>query len=202
MAGQDPPGRAPISPEKVAEVVQTAMEPPPEHASYWTLKALARETGVSMSSVRTILRRHRLYPHRVSTFQVSRDPAFAPKIRDVVGLYVNPPDHAVVLSIDEKPQIQALGRTPKPLPMTPGHAATRTHDYVRHGTTGLLAALDVATGHVTGRMTERHRSEDFVAFLDPVAEGLDADRDVHVILDNVSSHKSATILKWLAGHPR
>ncbi len=197
-----PPGRAPISKAKVAEVIQTAMAPPPEHASHWTLKALARETGVAMSSVRTILRRHRLYPHRVSTFQVSRDPAFAKKIRDVVGLYVNPPDHAVVLSIDEKPQIPALGRTQKPLPMTPGHAATRTHDYVRHGTTCLLAALDVATGRVIGRMIERHRSEDFVAFLDPVAEGLDADRDVHVILDNVSSHKSATVREWLADHPR
>ncbi len=197
-----PPGRAPIAKAKVAEVVQTAMAPPPEHASHWTLKALARETGVAMSSVRTILRRHRLYPHRVSTFKVSRDPAFAKKIRDVVGLYVNPPDHAVVLSIDEKPQIPALGRTQKPLPMTPGHATTRTHDYVRHGTTCLLAALDVATGCVTGRMTERHRSEDFVAFLDHVAEGLDADRDVHVILDNVSSHKSATVMEWLADHPR
>ncbi len=193
-----PPGRAPIAKAKVAEVIQTAMAPPPEHASHWTLKALAHETGVAMSSVRTILRRHRLYPHRVSTFKVSQDPAFAKKIRDVVGLYVNPPDHAVVLSIDEKPQILALGRTPKPLPMTPGHTATRTHDYVRHDTTGLLTALDVATG----RMTERHRSEDFVAFLDHVAEGLAADMDVHVILDNVSSHKSATVLKWLVDHPR
>ncbi len=167
VAGQDPPGRAPISPEKVAEVVQTAMEPPPEPASHWTLKALARETGVAMSSVRTILRRHRLYPRRVATFKPSRDLAFAKKIRDVVGLYVNPPDHAVVLSIDEKPQIPALGRTQKPWPMTPGHTATRTHDYVRHGITGLLAALNV-----------------------------------HVILDNVSSHKSATVMEWLADHPR
>ena len=183
-------------------MIQTAMVPPPEHASHRTLKALARETGVAMSSVRTILRRHRLCPHRVSTFKVSRDPAFAPKIRDVVGLCVNPPDHAVVLSIDEKPQIPALGRTQKPWPMTPGHTATRTHDYVRHGTTGLLAARDVATGRVAGRMTERHRSEDFVAFLDPVSEALDADVDVHVILDHVSSHKSATVMEWLADHPR
>ena len=197
-----PPGRAPIAADREAERLRLAQSPP-EHARHWTLRALAARMGdMSCVTVGNVLRRHRLYPHRVSTFKVSSDAAFAAKIKDGVGLYVNPPDHAVVLSIDEKPQIQALGRTQKPWPMTPGHATTRTHDYVRHGTTCLLASLDVATGRVVGQTSERHRSEDFVAFLDHVAEGLDADMDVHVILDNVSSHKSATVLEWLADHPR
>lgn len=148
-----------------------------------------------------ILKENGLRPHQVKTFKVSRDPRFEIKVRDVVGLYVDPPDHAAVISVDEKTQIQALGRTQRPLPMKPGHAETRTHDYRRNGTTCLLAALDVATGKVVGQTVERHRSAEFLAFLDHVAEGIAPETPVHVILDNVSSHKSAEVREWLKGRP-
>jgi transposase len=190
-------GRKPISEDKVSELIELAMSPPPEHASHWTLRALAKKVGIAVSTVFGILSRNGLKPHRVKTFKVSRDPRFELKVRDVVGLYVNPPDHAVVISVDEKTQIQALGRTQKPLPMKPGHPETRTHDYKRNGTTCLMAALDVATGKVTGQMVERHRSEEFLAFLDLVSEGIKPGTQVHVILDNVSSHKSAEVNEWL-----
>lgn len=197
-----PPGRKPIPADRVKAVIALAMSPPPEHAGHWTLKALADAMGgMVISTVRNILRRHRLRPHQVRTFKVSRDPRFGIKARDVIGLYVDPPDHAVVLSVDEKPQIQALGRTQRPLPMKPGHARTRTHDYRRHGTTCLLAALDVATGKVVGRTAGRHRSAEFTAFLDHVAGGIEPGRPVHVILDNVSSHKSAEVREWLKERP-
>ena len=209
-----PPGRKPVPEDRVKAVVALAMSPPPEHARHWTLKALAEEMGdMVISTVRNILLRHGLRPHQVKTFKVSRDPRFEIKVRDVVGLYVDPPDHAVVLSVDESErvnatgsseranQIQALGRTQRPLPMKPGHAETRTHDYRRNGTTCLLAALDTATGKVVGRTVERHRSEEFLAFLDHVAEGIAPGTQVHVILDNVSSHKSAEVHEWLKGRP-
>ena len=197
-----PPGRKPVPEDRVKAVVALAMSPPPEHARHWTLKALAEEMGdMVISTVRNILLRHGLRPHQVKTFKVSRDPRFEIKVRDVVGLYVDPPDHAVVLSVDEKTQIQALGRTQRPLPMKPGHAETRTHDYRRNGTTCLLAALDTATGKVVGRTVERHRSAEFLAFLDHVAEGIAPGTQVHVILDNVSSHKSAEVHEWLKGRP-
>ena len=209
-----PPGRKPVPEDRVKAVVALAMSPPPEHARHWTLKALAEEMGdMVISTVRNILLRHGLRPHQVKTFKVSRDPRFEIKVRDVVGLYVDPPDHAVVLSVDESErvnatgsseranQIQALGRTQRPLPMKPGHAETRTHDYRRNGTTCLLAALDTATGKVVGRTVERHRSEEFLAFLDHVAEGIAPGTQVHVILDHVSSHKSAEVHEWLKGRP-
>ncbi len=197
-----PPGRKPVSEDRVKAVVALAMSPPPEHARHWTLKALAEEMGdMVISTVRNILLRHGLRPHQVKTFKVSRDPRFEIKVRDVVGLYVDPPDHAVVLSVDEKTQIQALGRTQRPLPMKPGHAETRTHDCRRNGTTCLLAALDTATGKVVGQTVERHRSAEFLAFLDHVAEGIAPGTQVHVILDNVSSHKSAEVHEWLKGRP-
>ena len=193
-------GRKPVSQEKVRQVIELAMSPPPEHSSHWTLRALARRLGIAVSTVFGILKRNGLKPHRVKTFKVSRDPRFELKVRDVVGLYVDPPDHAVVISVDEKTQIQALGRTQTPLPMKPGHPGTRTHDYRRNGTTCLMAALDVATGKVTGEMVERHRSEEFLAFLDNVAGGIEPGTPVHVILDNVSSHKSAEVNQWLKQH--
>ena len=209
-----PPGRKPVPEDRVKAVVALAMSPPPEHARHWTLKALAEEMGdMVISTVRNILLRHGLRPHQVKTFKVSRDPRFEIKVRDVVGLYVDPPDHAVVLSVDESErvnatgsseranQIQALGRTQRPLPMKPGHAETRTHDYRRNGTTCLLAALDTATGKVVGRTVERRRSAEFLAFLDHVAEGIAPGTQVHVILDNVSSHKSAEVHEWLKGRP-
>ena len=194
-------GRRPLPEDKVGELIDLAMSPPPKHRSHWTLRALAERTGVAVSTVFGVLKRHGLKPHRVKTFKVSRDPRFELKVRDVVGLYVNPPDHAVVLSVDEKTQIQALGRTQRPLPMKPGHPETRTHDYRRNGTACLMAALDVATGKVVGQMVDRHRSEEFLAFLDHVAEGIEPGTPVHVILDNVSSHKSAEVGEWLKGNP-
>ena len=156
---------------------------------------------MAVSTMHGILKGNRPGPHQVKTFKVSRDPRFELKVRDVVGLYVNPPDHAVVLSVDEKPQIQALGSTQTSLPMTSDHPETRTHDYRRHGTTCLLAALDVATGKVVGRTVERHRSAEFLDFLDHVAEGIEPGTPVHVILDNVSSHRSAEVHEWLKSHP-
>ncbi len=178
------------------------MSPPPEHGSHWTLKALAEAMGdLGVSTVRDILRRHGLRPHQVKTFRVSRDPRFELKVRDVVGLYVDPPDHAVVLSVDEKTRIQALGRTRKPLPMKPGAAETRTHDYRRNAATCLMAALDVATGRAAGQMVERHRCEEFLAFLDHVAEGIEPGTQVHVVQGDVSSHKSAEVNEWLKHHP-
>ena len=197
-----PPGKKPVPEDRVKALVALAMSPPPERASHWTLKALAGAMGdMCASTVRNILRRHGLRPHQVKTFKVSRDPRFEIKVRDVVGLYVDPPDHAVVLSVDEKTQIQALGRTQKPLPMKPGHAETRTHDYRRNGTTCLMAALDTATGKVVGQTVGRHRSEEFLAFLDHVAGGIEPGTPVHVILDNVSSHRSAEVHEWLKGRP-
>ena len=193
-------GRKPVSEEKVREVIGLAMSPPPPHSSHWTLRALAKRLGIGVSTVFGILKRNGLKPHRVRTFKVSRDPRFELKIRDVVGLYVNPPDHAVVISVDGKTQIQALGRTQALLPMKPGHPGTRTHDYKRNGTTCLMAALDVAAGKVTGRMVERHRSEEFPAFFDKAAGGIEPGTPVHVILDNVSSHKSAEVNEWLKDH--
>ncbi len=163
--------------------------------------ALAGPLGMACSTVHGILKANGLRPHQVKAFKVSRDPRFEIKVRDVVCLYVDPPDHAVVLSVDEKTQIQALGRTRRPLPMTPGHAETRTRACKRNGTTTLLAALDVATGKVAGQMTETHRSEDFRAFLDHVAAGLDPAAGVHVILDNLSAHGSARVNDWLRDHP-
>ena len=194
-------GRTPISQEKVTELIELAMSPPPAHSSHWTLRALAKQLGIAVSTVFSILKRNGLQPHRVKTFKVSRDPKFELKVRDVVGLYVNPPDHAVVISAEEKTRIQALGRTQTPLPTRPRHPETRTHDYKRNGTTCLMAALDIATGKVTGQMVERHRSEEFLAFLDLVSEGIEPGTPVHVILDNVSSHKSAEANQWLMDHP-
>ena len=177
------------------------MSPPPPHRTHWTLKALAHAVGLAISTVHGILNRHGLKPHRVKTFKLSNDPRFGIKAQDVVGLSMNPPDHAVVLSVDEKTQIQALGRTQTPLPLQPGQAETRTHDDQRNGTATLLAALDVATGTVVGQMTQQHRSEDVCAFLDHVATGLDPTKEVHVILDNLSAHTSARVHAWLKAHP-
>ncbi len=202
-----PPGKAPIPAATVQAIIDLAMSPPPPNLRHWTLKALAAAIGgIAFSTVHTILRRHGLRPHQVKTFKVSNDPRFGIKAHDVIGLYMTPPDHAVVFSVDETTQIQAqgiqgMGRTQTPLPQAPGHPTTRTHDDKRHGTTTLLAALDVATGKVVGQMTERHRSEDFCAFLDHVAAGLAPETEVHVILDNLSAHKSARVHAWLKAHP-
>ncbi len=178
------------------------MSPPPPHAGHRTLKALAEAMGdTGLSTVRDILRRHGLRPHQVKTFRVSRDRRFELKVRDVVGLCACPPDHAVVLSVDEKTRIRAPGRTRRPLPMKPGAAGTRTHDYRRNAATCLMAAAGSATGKAAGQTVERHRSKEFTAFLDHVAEGIGSGIPVHVVRGDVSSRKSARVHAWLKHHP-
>ena len=175
---------------------------PTPGATHWTVRAMAREMDLHPSVVHMIWRRHGLAPHRCRQFKVSTDPHFARKARDVIGLYMAPPDHALVLSVDEKTQIQALSRTQAGLPMRAGQPATQTHDYQRHGTTTLFAALDVQTGQVAGQMCPRHRQEEFLDFLDALATDVPATQPVHVILDNYSTHRTASVQDWLAAHPR
>ena len=196
-----PPGRAPVAEDRAKALIALAMSPPPPHASHWTLRALAERMGMVFSTVHNILHKHGLEPHRVKAFKVSRDAAFEATIRDVVGLYVNPPDHAVILSVDEKdPDPGAFAYT-EALADGVGPSETRSHDYKRNGITCLMATLDVATGRVVGQMTSRHRSEEFIAFLDHAAKSIEPDTKVHVILDNVSSHKSAQVHEWQKHHP-
>ena len=163
------PGRPPtVGPDQVRAVVDRTQRTVPPDATHWSTRSLARAVGLGKTTVLKIWHEHGLKPHAVKGFKVSRDPAFVDKVRDVIGLYVNPPDHAVVLSVDEKSRIQALERTQAPRPLIPGHAATRTHDYTRHGTMTLFAALDVKTGRVLGQCSQRHRHQEFVRFLDKI----------------------------------
>ena len=163
---------------------------------------MARRTGMSQSAISRIWRAFALQPHRTETFKLSTDPLFIEKVRDIVGLYLNPPDKALILCVDEKSGIQALDRTAPLLPMRPGQVERRTHDYSRHGTTDLFAALDVATGRVIGSCQRRHRSVEFRKFLDKIDESVPPDLDVHIILDNSSTHKTALIQRWLLKRPR
>ena len=162
-------------------------------ATHWTLRAMAARVGLAFSTVRKIWQEHGLMPHRFREFKFSNDPAFVDKLRDIVGLYVNPLEHAIVLPVDEKSQIQALGHTQAPLAMKNGHPVTRTHDYKRNGTTTLFAALNVLEGTVIGQNMERHRHQEFIDFLDTVERQLPAGCDVHVILDNYSTHKTDAV---------
>jgi transposase len=162
------PGKPPLSSETVQRVVDLVLGPPPGETTHWTGRELAKAVGVSLRSVQRILEAHQLAPHRIRTFKLSKDPEFAEKLRDIVGLYINPPAHAVVLSVDEKSQIQALDRTQPGLPMKKGRAGTMTHDYKRHGTTTLFAALNVLDGTVIGRNMQRHRHQEFIRFLNTV----------------------------------
>ena len=163
---------------------------------------MARHSGISTSSVGRIWRAFGLQPHRLETFKLSTDPLFVAKVRDIVGLYLNPPDHALVLCVDEKSQIQALDRSQPLLPMRPGQAERRSHDYTRHGTTSLFAALDIATGRVIGRGYPRHRAVEFRNFLAQVEQAVPADLDIHLVLDNYATHKAPPVTVWLARHPR
>ncbi|EHP86965.1 Integrase catalytic region [Geobacter metallireducens RCH3] len=163
---------------------------------------MAKAAGITTWQVRQIWDAADLKPHRLKTFKISYDPQFADKVIDVVGLYMNPPDNAVVLAVDEKTQIQALDRTQPMLPMKPGQIERRTHDYKRHGTTSLYAAFDVLTGEVIGRVTKRHRAKEFLYFLRQIDRSVPKELDLHVILDNSSTHKTAEVNKWLAEHPR
>ena len=198
------PSRIPkLSDEKVALVVRLTMEePPPADATHWTVRAMAERSGVSTAMVHRIWQENGLAPHRFRQFKLSNDPAFASKVEDVVGLYVDPPPHAVVLSIDEKSQIQALDRTQPGLPMKRGRLATMTHDYKRNGTTTLFAALNVLDGTVIGQNRQRHRHQEFIQFLNAVERQVPADKSIHVVLDNYAAHKHAKVKAWLARHPR
>jgi transposase len=198
------PARIPALAEpKVAEVVQrTLEEPPPGEATHWTVRAMARASGVSPAKVHQIWQAAGLAPHRVRRFKLSTDPAFAAKVEDVVGLYVAPPKHAVVLSVDEKSQIQALDRTQPGLPMKPGRLGTMTHDYKRHGTTTLFAALNVLEGSVIGQCMQRHRHQEFLRFLGAIERAVPAGKLIHAILDNYAAHKHPKVRKWLTRHPR
>ena len=196
------PGKPPVPEATAGKLVETALSPPPNGETHWTVRALAAGVGIAASTAHRILSRHKIAPHRREHFKVSTDPDFETKIRDVVGLYMNPPDRAVVLSIDEKTQIQALGRTQKGLPMKPGRPATMTHDYKRHGTTTLFAALNTLDGTVIGRHSQRHRSREFIEFLEQIEAEVPAGRDIHAIVDNYSAHKNGAVREWLAEHER
>ena len=197
-----PPGKPRLPDETVRRVLDLTLSEPPGEATHWTGRMMAKASGVSLRSVQRIWTAHKLEPHRIRTFKLSRDPRLAEKLRDVVGLYVDPPAHAVVLSVDEKSQIQALSRTQLGLTMKSGQAATMTHDYKRHGTTTLFAALDVLEGTVLGRCMQRHRHQEFIRFLNAIEAAVPAGRIVHVILDNYATHKHPKVLAWLCRHPR
>ena len=191
-----------IGDEKIAEVVTATLETMPAAATHWSTRSMAKATGVSISTVHRIWRAFSLQPHRSETFKLSTDPLFVDKVHDIVGLYLDPPDRALVLCVDEKSHIQALDRTQPLLPMRPGQAERRTHDYKRHGTTSLFAALDVKAGTIIGKCMPRHRAQEFRRFLDTVENNVPADLDIHVIMDNASSHKTKLIRDWFAKRPR
>jgi len=197
------PSRIPPLGAAVADrVVARTLAAPPGETTHWTAAVMARECGISASSVHRIWRSHGLRPHQVRQFKLSNDPNFAAKLREVVGLYVAPPAHAVVLSVDEKSQIQALDRTQPGLPLKKGRCGTMTHDYIRNGTTTLFAALDVAEGKVIGRCMQRHRHQEFIRFLNAIEAAVPEGKAVHVILDNYATHKHPKVVQWLGRHPR
>src|SRR5215470_19018559 len=198
-----------IGDDRIEEIITMTLEAKPADATHWSTRGMAKASGVSTSSVHRIWRAFSLQPHRVETFKLSTDPQFVEKVRDIVGLYLDPPDKALVICIDEKSQIQALDRTQPLLPMRPGQVERRTHDYKRHGTTTLFAGLvaatnaktDVKPGTVIGKCMRRHRAVDLRNFLDEVERNMPADVDVHVIMDNASSHKTKLIRRWFARRP-
>lgn len=191
-----------VSDEKVAEVIRRTLETKPRDATHWSSRAMAEETELSQSTVSRIWRAFGLQPHRSETFKLSPDPLFIEKVHDVVGLYLDPPEHAMVLCVDEKSQVQALERTQPVLPMRFGQVEKNTWDYVRHGTTTLFAALDTATGHVIGSLHRRHRTQEFLKFLKKIDVEVPDHLDVHLVLDNYSTHKTEGVKRWLLRHPR
>src|SRR5919108_965681 len=199
------PGRgrkATYSPEKIQQIIDTTLRSKPRGGTQWSCRSLAKRMGVSKSTVNNIWRSHNLKPHRLKPFKLSRDPLFLEKLTDVVGLYLNPPHKALVLCVDEKSQIQALDRTQPGLPMKKGRCATMTHDYKRHGTTTLFAALDVLEGKVIGRCMQRHRHQEFIRFLNAIEAEIPVGKVIHVVLDNYATHKHPKVKAWLARHPR
>jgi transposase len=191
-----------ITDAHVERVLTATLESTPRDATHWSTRSLAQHCEMSQTAIARIWKAFALQPHRVDTFKLSKDPLFIDKVRDIVGLYLDPPARALLLSVDEKSQIQALDRTAPLLPMRPGQAERRTHDYVRHGTTSLFAALDVATGRVIGECHRRHRSREFLRFLDTIDHTGPADLDIHLIMDNYGTHKTAQVRRWFARHPR
>lgn len=191
-----------ITDADVERVVTLTLESTPRDATHWSTRSMAAKAGLSQTAISRIWRAFSLQPHRSETFKLSKDPLFVEKVRDIVGLYLDPPDKALVLCVDEKSQIQALDRTQPLLPMRPGQVERRTHDYVRHGTTSLFAALEVKSGKVIGQCHRRHRAIEFRKFLDRIDAEVPSGFDVHLILDNYGTHKAPLIRRWLARHPR
>ena len=189
---------------KVEEVVTRTLEERPQHATHWSTRTMAKASGLNQNAIVRIWRAFGLKPHLQETFKLSTDPFFVEKVRDIVGLYLNPPEHtrAVVLCVDEKSQVQALDRSQPLLPLRPGQPERRTHDYYRHGTTSLFAALEVATGRIIGQCQPRHRHQEFVRFLDQVEAAVPAGLDIHLVLDNYATHKTPKVAAWLKKRPR
>lgn len=196
------PGIPRLEPAKIQEILTLTLSGKPVAATHWSCRTLAKQVGVSRMSVNRVWREHKLKPHRVQGFKVSTDPLFAEKLKDVIGLYLEPPEKAIVFSVDEKSQIQALDRTQPGLPMKPGKAGTMTHDYKRHGTTTLFAALNVHEGTVIGECLPRHRHDEFLKFLKVLDKRTDKTLAVHLIVDNYATHKHPNVKNWLSKHPR
>ena len=197
------PGRPRVfGDEQIKALITTTLESSPKDATHWSTRSMAEHLGLSQSMVSRVWRAFGLAPHKQDSWKLSKDPLFVEKVRDIVGLYLNPPERAVVLCVDEKTQIQALNRTAPVFPMLPGTPARASHDYVRHGTSSLYAALDLTTGQVIGALHSRHRSQEFLAFLKKIDAEVPADLDCHVVLDNASTHKTPAVKRWLTNHPR
>jgi transposase len=191
-----------IADAQVEAVVTRTLESLPPQGTHWSTRSMAQASGLSHMAVARIWRAFGLQPHRVESFKLSADPFFVEKVRDIVGLYLNPPEHAVVLCVDEKSQVQALDRTRPVLPLRPGLAERQTHDYIRHGTTSLFAALEVATGRVIGKCQRRHRAQEFLKFLEEVDHQLPEETEVHLVMDNYGTHKTPKVKRWFARRPR
>jgi transposase len=191
-----------VSDAQIEALIVKTLETQPRDATHWSTRSMAKALGLSQSTVSRVWRAFALQPHRSETFKLSKDPLFIEKVRDIVGLYLDPPDKALVLCVDEKSQIQALDRTAPLLPMRPGQVERHTHDYVRHGTTSLFAALDIKSGRVLGQLHRRHRSVEFRKFLDAIDANVPKDLDVHLVLDNYGTHKTPLIQRWLIKRPR
>jgi len=197
------PGRKPsVTPDKISEVVEKTTRSTPQNATHWSTRTMADEVGISAASVRRIWKKHGLKPHLARTFKVSNDPNFAEKLEDIVGLYLNPPEHALVLSVDEKSQIQALDRTQPGLPLKKGRCGTMTHDYKRNGTTTLFAALNTLDGTVIGTCMPQHRHQEWLKFLKLIDKQTPQDKELHLIADNYGAHKTPDVKEWLSKHSR
>jgi transposase len=197
------PGRPRVvGDEQIEALITATLETVPPDATHWSTRSMAKHLGMSQSTVSRVWRAFGLAPHKQDSWKLSTDPLFVEKVRDVVGLYLNPPERALVLCVDEKTQIQALNRTQPVFPMLPGTPARASHDYVRHGTSSLYAALDLTTGKVIGSLHARHRAQEFLAFLKKIDAEVPADLDCHIVLDNASTHKTPTVKRWLTAHPR